>query len=134
MEGYPLTPNFLPLNNNKKTKMKKMKKIVLMFALLVTSLSASAQYDPGTWSMQVKFGFGASQLTNMEKIPLSDSNADSKFKRASMFGVDAQYQVANWFGIQSGINFWWQGCGWEGFVEDNIKFELSRNFKAEIRS
>lgn len=103
--------------------MKKMKKIVMMCALLVTSLSANAQYDPGTWSMQVKFGFGASHLTNMEKIPLSDSNADTEFKGASMIGVDVQYQATKWFGIQSGINFWWQGSGWEEFVEDNVKFE-----------
>ena len=103
--------------------MKKMKKIVMMCALLVASLSANAQYDPGTWSMQVKFGFGASHLTNMEKIPLSDSNADTEFKGASMIGVDFQYQATKWFGIQSGINFWWQGSGWEDFVEDNVKFE-----------
>lgn len=100
-----------------------MKKIVMMCALLVTSLSASAQYDPGTWSMQVKFGFGASHLTNMEKIPLSDSNADAQFKGASMIGVDFLYQATNWFGIQSGIDFWWQGSGWEDFVEDNVKYE-----------
>ena len=103
--------------------MKKMKKIVMMCALLVTSLSASAQYDPGTWSMQVKLGFGASKLTNMEKIPLSESNADTQFKGASMLAVDFQYQATNWFGIQSGINFWWQGSAWENFVEDNVKYE-----------
>lgn len=103
--------------------MKKMKKIVMICALLVTSLSASAQFDPGTWSMQVKVGFGASQLTNMEKIPLSNTNVDTEFKGAAMIGVDFQYQIANWFGLQFGINHWWQGSGWENFVEDNVKYE-----------
>ena len=103
--------------------MKKMKKIVMMLALLVTSLSANAQYAPGTWSLQAKFGFGASQLTNMEKIPLSNSNADTQFKGAAMIGVDVQYQISNLLGIQFGLNHWWQGSGWENFVEDNVKYE-----------
>ena len=40
-----------------------------------------------------------------------------------MIGVDVQYQVAKRFGLQFGINHWWQGSGWENFVEDNVKFE-----------
>jgi len=106
--------------------MKKMKKIVLMCALMVTSLGASAQYDPGTWSMQVKFGFGASQVTNIENIPLHESNADTQFKGATMIAADFQYQATKWLGIQSGINFWRQGNSWENFVEDNVKFENNK--------
>ena len=42
-----------------------MKRLFFAIALLMTTLSANAQYDPGKWSMQIKYGLGASMFTGM---------------------------------------------------------------------
>ena len=44
-----------------------MKRLFFAIALLVTTLSANAQYDPGTWSMQIKYGLGASMFSGMDR-------------------------------------------------------------------
>lgn len=41
-----------------------MKKIILLAAMMVATLTASAQYDPGTWSLNIRWGFTGATMTN----------------------------------------------------------------------
>ena len=92
--------------------------------MMVAVLSASAQYAPGKWSLQTKFGFGASQLTNMEKIPMANVTLDTKFKGAKMIGLEVEYQASKLLGISAGLTHTWQGTTWDDFTDtDNIKYK-----------
>ena len=102
----------------------KAKRIALMAIMLVAVLCAKAQYEPGKWAILIKGGHGASHLTNMERIPLSDSNLDPQFISSSVFGMDVEYQVSKQLGLSVGLNRSWQGSGWEEFTDaNNIKYK-----------
>ena len=50
------------------TKRKKiMKKLMMIAAMMVAAVSANAQFEPGTWSIQPKIGGTMSKVSNMPK-------------------------------------------------------------------
>ncbi len=110
-----------------------MKKILFAATMLVASLSASAQYEPGTFSIQPKFGFGASTISNMEDIEVPilshyyevDKTANAGFQ----IGAEFEYQAKKWLGIAAGLNYTRQGMGWENnkVKIDGIKYENYNN-------
>ena len=105
----------------------KQKRIALVAIMMMVVLGASAQYEPGKWSMQIKFGFGASQLTNMEKIPMDEGKMSAQWKSSSTIGLDVEYQVSKLLGLSLGVNRTNQGGGWENFTDaSNIKYEDPR--------
>ncbi len=94
-----------------------MKKLMMIAAMMVATMSASAQYEPGTFSIQPRVGVSASQFTNMPAINLGGSDIDSKPIGGLIAGADAEYQVNNWFSLSAGLNFSMQGSGWEDFKD-----------------
>ena len=48
-----------------------MKKIMLMATMMVATLAASAQYDAGTWSLNVRYGFTGATMINTPDMDLS---------------------------------------------------------------
>ena len=48
-----------------------MKKIMLMATMMVATLTASAQYDAGTWSLNVRYGFTGATMINTPDMDLS---------------------------------------------------------------
>ncbi len=78
-----------------------MKKLMMIAALMVVTLTASAQFAPGTWSIQPKGGFGVSTLTNMP---------NSELTYAGLIGGEMEYQLTKQFSVAGGLNASLQGC------------------------
>lgn len=76
-----------------------MKKMMMIAALMVATLSANAQLADGTFSLQPKAGLTLSEIT---------SN-DARIKAGFTAGVEAQYQVNYWFGVAAGVSYAQQG-------------------------
>jgi hypothetical protein len=69
-----------------------MKKIMMIAALMVAAVSAKAQFEPGTFSLQPKAGFALTTVTG----------EGTSFKPGFTAGLEAQYQINNWFGLSAG--------------------------------
>lgn len=95
----------------------KVKRFAVVAIMMVVALSASAQFEPGKWAMQFRFGFGASQLSNMEKIPMGGGELDTQFKGASSWGLDFEYQATKLLGVSIGLNRTSQGSAWEDYTD-----------------
>ena len=76
-----------------------MKKMMMIAAMMVATLSANAQLADGTFSLQPKVGLTLSEIT---------SN-DARIKAGFTAGVEAQYQVNYWFGVAAGVSYAQQG-------------------------
>ena len=76
-----------------------MKKIMMIAAMMVATVSAKAQIEPGTFSLQPKAGFVLSTV----------SGEDTKFKPGFNVGLEGQYQLNNWFGLSAGLLYTTQG-------------------------
>lgn len=95
-----------------------MKKLMMIAALLVATVSANAQFEAGTFSLQPKIGGVISKVSNMPdiKIPTAAGvslDADKSFYAGALIGVEAEYQLADMFSLAAGLNFAMQGCQWE---------------------
>ncbi len=101
----------------------KTKKLLVMLVMVLTAMSANAQFDPGKWSMQFKLGFGASQLTNLDQLPLSTTTPDTQWKGVNSIGLDFEYQATKWLGISAGFGRISQGAAWKDYTDDNIKYK-----------
>ena len=62
-----------------------MKKIMMIAAMMVATVSAKAQFEPGTFSLQPKAGFVLSSV----------SGEDLGFKPGFQAGLEGQYQINN---------------------------------------
>jgi hypothetical protein len=76
-----------------------MKKIMMIAALMVATVSAKAQFEPGTFSLQPKVGFVLSEI----------SADDTKFKPGIAAGIEGQYQINNWFALSAALMYQQQG-------------------------
>lgn len=97
-----------------------MKKLMMIAAMMVATLSASAQFEPGTWSLQPKLGGTISKVSNMPRLNFGDLfgdniDIDRSFYVGGLIGGEAEYQVSNVFSAAAGLNFAMQGCQWEDF-------------------
>ena len=100
----------------------KTKKLLVMLVMVLTAMSANAQFDPGKWSMQFKLGLGASQLTNLDQLPLSTTTPDTQWKGVNSIGLDFEYQATKWLGISAGFGRISQGGAWKDYTEGNVKY------------
>lgn len=106
--------------------MKKIR-IIATAALLVAAVSAKAQFEPGTFSIQPKAGISATWLSNMPDISFSNHVTLDKTPMAGgLIGAEAEYQLANMFSLAAGINYSFQGSAWEDYTykDGNNKFEI----------
>lgn len=94
-----------------------MKKLMMIAALLVATVSANAQFEAGTFSLQPKIGGIISKVSNMpninEEVGGVNINVDKSFYAGALIGVEAEYQLADMFSLAAGLNFAMQGCQWE---------------------
>ena len=84
----------------------------MIAALMVATVSAKAQFEPGTFSLQPKVGF---ELTSI-------SGDGSKFKPGFTAGLEGQYQINNWFGLSAGVHYAMGGCK---IKETDAKFNMN---------
>jgi hypothetical protein len=94
-----------------------MKKIIMMaVAAFMATVSANAQFEKGTWSLQPILGVGASTITNAANLNLSgNKELDKRATSAYLIGVEGEYQFADKFSVAAGVNYTSQGCGWDDY-------------------
>ena len=95
-----------------------MKKFIMMAALMVVAVSANAQFEPGTFSIQPKLGANISWLSNTPNMPLGEFDnkyieLDKSPIAGALVGVEAEYQFADKFSVAAGLNYTSQGCAWD---------------------
>ena len=80
-----------------------MKKIMMIAALMVATLSASAQNEVGQVTLQPKVGINIASMTG-------DTWADKKAKVGLVAGVEAEYGISEKFGLAFGALYSMEGC------------------------
>ena len=78
-----------------------MKKIIIMAAIMLSSVGAFAQHSVGSFTLQPKVGMNIATLTDY-------SNADSRIGLA--VGGEFEYQATDLLGISFGALYSMQGC------------------------
>ncbi len=108
-----------------------MKKLMMIAAFMVAAVSANAQFEPGTFSIQPKVGGTASMMSNMPKIQgRSLKNANVELDKSPIAGFiiggEVEYQIAKAFSLAAGVNYSMQGSGWANYDEKigDTKYEL----------
>ena len=77
-----------------------MKKIFMMAVMAVAALTANAQQEAGTFSLQPKVGLNVTTLTG----------DGTKAKAGFTAGVEGMYQAAEKFGVSLGVMYSMQGA------------------------
>ena len=115
-----------------------MKKIMLMSAMMVAALTASAQYDAGTWSLNIRYGsIGATMLNTPDldldgalgpssPIAMPDGTIEASATGGYAIGLELERQLTQKFSISAGLDWLQAGTGWEDhkWKEGNIKYKL----------
>lgn len=112
-----------------------MKKIMMLaVAAVMATMSASAQYEPGKWSVDVQLGLGASWLNNAEKLVLQNvlvnsqsAIVDKQVAPSAFLGIGATYQVNKVLGLSAGVNYAIQGQGYENLKVPDMYSKYSNN-------
>ena len=78
-----------------------MKKIFLVLAIMMASISAFAQHEPGSLTIQPRIGFSAGDFNNTK---------DTKARVGMVVGPEFEYTLANRFSLATGINYSQQGA------------------------
>lgn len=78
-----------------------MKKVMMIAALMVATLSANAQQSVGTWSITPKVGVNLATITDAD---------DASMKIGLVAGADVTYQLAEPFAISFGAFYSMQGA------------------------
>ncbi len=86
----------------------------MIAALLVATVSAKAQFEPGVFSLQPKAGFA---LTSV-------SGDGTKFKPGFAAGAEAQYQINDWFGVSAGVLYTTEGYK----LKDNSDYKFNTGY------
>jgi hypothetical protein len=101
-----------------------MKKLMMIAAMMVAAVSANAQFEPGTFSIQPKAGFSIAWLTNMPSIPISTtSTIDKSPTVGALLGAEAEYQLTDMISLAAGLNYSLQGSGWENYKEGGYELK-----------
>ncbi|MBQ8456984.1 MAG: PorT family protein [Prevotella sp.] len=78
-----------------------MKKLMMIAAMMVAAMSANAQNEVGQFTLQPKVGINLANLTDLN---------DNKMRVGVVAGVEAEYGVAESFGVTAGLFYSMQGC------------------------
>ena len=90
-----------------------MKKLLVMAAMMLSTVGAFAQYSAGDITVQPKVGLNIADLTDID---------DSKTRAGVVAGAELEYHVSPMFGISGGLLYSMQGCkGKEEGGEATIK-------------
>ena len=115
-----------------------MKKLMMIAAMMVATVSANAQFEAGTFSIQPKVGGIISKVSNMPNLNFSEYgasnvNLDRSFYAGALIGGEVEYQVVDMFSLAAGLNFAMQGCQWEDFEYKNGDNSLKmKDIKMEL--
>jgi hypothetical protein len=87
-----------------------MKKLMMIAAFMVAAVSANAQGEVGSFSIQPKIGMNLASVVNAKK---NDEGVKSKTLVGLVAGIEAEYVVANKFSLALGALYSKQGCGFK---------------------
>ena len=100
-----------------------MKKLLVMAAMVLSSVGAFAQHSAGEFTLQPRIGLNVSDVSNVN---------DSKTRAGINAGVEAEYYVKNWLGISAGIMYSQQGVRTE--KTGNFDFGDDTKFSGTIKN
>jgi len=105
-----------------------MKKLFLLAAMMVATLSASAQarFQPGTFTIQPRLGGTGSMWSNAQDMYIEGNEVEPTASGGSFIGVDVEYYLSERFSLAAGLNWAEAGCGWENYkyYVDGIKMKV----------
>ena len=90
-----------------------MKKLFMIAALMVATLSANAQNEQGVITLQPKVGMNLSTITG---------DGDQKMKFGLVAGAEAEYGISENFGIDFGVLYSMEGCRFKADGADKSTF------------
>ena len=90
-----------------------MKKLFMIAALMVATLSANAQNEQGVITLQPKVGMNLSTITG---------DGDQKMKFGLVAGAEAEYGISENFGIDFGVLYSMEGCRFKADGADKSLF------------
>jgi len=95
-----------------------MKKLMMIAAMMVATMTASAQFEPGTFSLQPKLGGTGAMLSNMPALNTQGAGgvnlkSDKTAMGGFIIGGEAEYQLSKIFSLAAGVNYAQQGSGWK---------------------
>ena len=98
-----------------------MTKLFMMLALCCGVMTANAQREVGTLTLQPKVGVTAATLTDCE-VPDADE-IDSQLLFGAVAGVEAEYQLTPMISLAAGVNYAMQGIGFDDFEYSESGFK-----------
>ena len=115
-----------------------MKKIILMATMMVAALTASAQYDAGTWSLNIRYGFTGATMINTpdmdlysalgpsSPIAMPDGTVEASATGGRTIGLELERQLTKKFSISGGLDWIHAGTGWEDhkWKVGNVDYKL----------
>ena len=104
-----------------------MKKFFVMATMMMAAITANAQYEPGTFSVQPRLGFTVSTITNINSVQLEPGvTLDTQPIGGLLIGADMDYQLSELVSLSAGLNWAMSGCGWEDYdkKENGLTYEL----------
>lgn len=87
-----------------------MKKLMMIAAFMVAAVSANAQGEVGSFSIQPKVGMNLASVVNAKH---NDYGVKSKTLVGLTAGIEAEYVVANKFSVALGALYSKQGCAFK---------------------
>ena len=84
-----------------------MKKLLVMAAMVLSSVGAFAQYSAGDITIQPKIGLNIASV---------GGDVDGDYKAGLAVGAEAEYHVSPLIGVSAGLLYSQQGCKWSGYI------------------
>jgi hypothetical protein len=78
-----------------------MKRLILVAAIIMASITVFAQHEPGSLTIQPRIGFSAADFNNTK---------DTKARVGMVVGPEFEYTLSNHFSLALGINYSQQGA------------------------
>lgn len=88
----------------------------MIAAMMVATITANAQFEQGTFSIQPKAGGNAAWLSNMPNLDLGGGiKLDKTPAAGGIVGVEAEYMLTDKFSLAAGLTYGEQGSGYEDY-------------------
>ena len=95
---------------------------MLAVAAIMTTLSASAQFEPEEWSLDLNVGLGASWMNNADKRVFDETTVNKQLMPSALINVGASYQVSKKLGLSASLSYCIQGQAWKKFTIDGVEY------------
>ena len=103
-----------------------MKKVFVIATMIVATLSANAQAEEGSLTIQPHMGGTGSTISNADFAPNEKgykAKLDKDANAGGIFGVELEYQLSKKFSVAGGLNFMQAGTAWKDTSYGGVKFK-----------